>query len=69
MGMDLGRDVGVLGVCRVGVETPFFSGCERVVTCKVNIGWALILGCVKLSHPGMPVFLSSLHEPPSVSLS
>lgn len=42
MGLDLGTEVGVVGVCRVGIETPFFSGCERVLTCKVNIRRALI---------------------------
>lgn len=49
MGVDLGTEAGVEGACRVGAETPFFSGCEFVLTCKVNITAALIGGSVTYS--------------------
>lgn len=56
MEMDLGREVGVSCVCRVGVETPFFSGCDCIFTCKVNSRGTLIGGSVT-SHQGRPYFL------------
>ena len=42
--MDLGAGVGVVGVvgvCRVGVDTPFFSAWGCILTCKVNSRCAL----------------------------
>lgn len=39
--MDLGTEVGVADACHVGVETPFFSGWDSVLTCKVNSRSAL----------------------------
>lgn len=39
--MDLGTEVGVVDVCRVGVETPFFSGWQCALACKVNSRWVL----------------------------
>lgn len=44
--MDLGTEAGVGGVCRVGVDTAFFSMWERNLTCKVNSRRALIGGSV-----------------------
>lgn len=41
MGLGLDTEAGVVDVCRVGVESPFFSDSKRVLTCKVNIRRAL----------------------------
>ena len=51
MGLEI--EVGAVGVCRKGAETPFFW----VLTCKVKSRGALKL----LSHPGTPAFPSFCH--------
>lgn len=58
MEMDLWTEAGVVVVCRVGVESPFFSGCECVLTCKVNSRAALIGG--SLTFPAIQKYLLSL---------
>lgn len=60
--MDLSTELGVVACWRAGVETPFFSAWESVLTWKVNIK-ILLIGGSSLSKKVQGALVAVMHTP------